>query len=978
MDFNEAENRINIGKCEIVRIYNKIVDDYNYVYNWCITNPLTEKTLDMLTVVGEGLYEVYEKSMKYVVFKTYFEKVENGDMTYNEFDSKIVKPLNKGFTSSIFNAGVNIKTLCEWMAKYANPQLVVFDNNGNQISTCLSTIPAVIPQSEINTDLLKTYAGATHNDNKHKFDHVNDTRLFEICGKIFPHIEGMVKRYVANGSDVKKYGITINLEIHKIDKQFNAWNPHSMYKYILIADKMNLSEEELKVLASLPWAMVIDFNTESQENGLLKSYSDIGKTPIIFSPSATNKFDLSVIDTFWVFPNGRKEEAQYLVCNDNQWRRIARRNFQKLLEEYHEKVDMPIKILVLDKTNAERTGELLLDFFDEYQGTCEKINIDIISLTNNVLHGQEKLKTVNEETVYSYYDVNITDLVSYIKLNIITMEKIDETLCRVPVRKVIRTIDAREYNTFTVLDLNISKREENDYDKIDKMKFYLGETKLSWYGVQHEFPVEWTEYYEVLHNFREPLGAVRSSLKVILHEPGAGGSTFLRMYAYGRSKLQPTIMIEQYSPTQTASEIERFYLACDKAPICICADSSNLSFEQCKELKDAIDALSLVHDFIYVHRRGIQVPSICVIAELRDNTLKNMKEQLYRLMDQIDEKNIRRPKEERKRDIQYIVSSSDKMQDRMPLIMSLYAFEDEYKGTKNYIQNFLKDLSDSQKRELLYAAIIDEYAGEMLKVDFFTERHEKIVLYNKGYYLFNGTNGETVSDKLFVFEETPNGIFSKIKHPQFSHQIIDELLERNNSNNTQFYNKLVDCICNLIDFCSRPETKKSEYMINLLGVLFITKNKEELIEMTGKRFFGVIVDNLREEIENVETRVYLIGRIFEKLTKAYPDNPHFEAHYGRYYGIVVHDSFKGMEHARKAVKIADKEDEVLYHILATRIREHIKFLITQYKQAAEKDKETEILEYADEASKYYEISRKNKSQAGYISDIELCIMVVDF
>ena len=94
------------------------------------------------------------------------------------------------------------------------------------------------------------------------------------------------------------------------------------------------------------------------------------KSPIILTPSATNKYDLSVIDTFWVFPNGRQEEPQYLVLNDNQWRRIARRNFQKLIEEYHEKVDMPLKILVLDKTYAERTGELLLDFFDEYQGQC--------------------------------------------------------------------------------------------------------------------------------------------------------------------------------------------------------------------------------------------------------------------------------------------------------------------------------------------------------------------------------------------------------------------------------------------------------------------------------------------------------------------------------------------------------------------------------------------------------------------------------
>jgi hypothetical protein len=982
MNTQDALNRINLGKCEIVREYNNAVDDYNDVYNYCRDYSLNDECLKKLVGIGESLYEIYEKTMKYVIFKTYYEKTQDGSMAFSDFEQQVVNPLDNGSKSSLFNIRLTIKNLCIWMAQYASPQLYVLDKNGVQIPSLLPAAPVTIPQTEIDTALLQGYAGDAHNNNKHRFDYSADAKLLQICEQIFPHIEGMVTRYVRDDCAIKKYGITIYSSIHEIDKRFNAWNPHSIYKYVLIVDDMKLPQSELKILASLPWAMVIDFDSSSQKSGLLKAYMSCRKSPIILTPSATNRFDLSVIDTFWIFPNGRQEEPQYLVNNDNQWRRIARRNFQKLIEEYHAKVDMPLKILVLDKSYAERTGELLLDFVDEYQGLCERNNIDIVSLTNNVLHGQEKLKTFQNEALYSYFDVKISDLANYIKLNIITLEQISEAEHKVPVRGTIRKIDTSSYSTFTVLDLDIARREENDYEKINKIKFYLGETKISWYGVQHQFPIEWTEYYDVLHTHKEPFGSVKSPLKIILHEPGAGGSTFLRMYAYERSKIQPTIMLEQYSLLQTTAEIERFYLACDKASICICADSSDLSFEQCLELKDAIDALSLSHDFIYVHRLGIQVSlPMCVITELRDDTLKNMKKQLFELMDQIDEYNIKRVKEERKTDIEFIVSSSDRLSDRMPLIMSLYAFEDEYKGTKEYIHNFLKNLNESQKKELLYAAVIDEYAGEMLKVDFFTERHEEKLKYGKKYYLFNGTNGESISEKLFVFEEKMNGIFSKIKHPQFSRQIIDELLERNNSTNTKFYSNLVDCICDLIAFCARPETKNSESMENLLGVLFITKNKDELAEIVGKRYFGIIVDNLREEIENSQTRVYLIGRIFSKLTEMYPNNPHFEAHYGRYYGIIAHDSLRGMEHAYNAIKIAEKDDEILYHILATRIRHHIRTLITEYKQVSEgerKNKETEILKYAEEASKYYELSRKNKSQAGYISDIELCIMLVDF
>ena len=77
----------------------------------------------------------------------------------------------------------------------------------------------------------------------------------------------------------------------------------------------------------------------------------------------------------------------------------------------------------------------------------------------------------------------------------------------------------------------------------------------------------------------------------------------------------------------------------------------------------------------------------------------------------------------------------------------------------------------------------------------------------------------------------------------------------------------------------------------------------------------------------------------------------------------------------------NSNDEILYHILATSIRRYIRALINDYAKADESQKEKiqeQILRLAKDASEYYEISRHNKSYAGYISDIEMCIMIVDF
>lgn len=982
MNLNDIRTRIDMGKQGILCEYNYAVDCYNEVFNYEGQAGLDDECIKKLVGVGERLYEIYEKSMKYVAFKFYSEKVLDGNMSLTDFENNVSKPLDRGNGTSVFGTSVNIKTLSIWMAKYANPQLQVYDS-GNIINSCLPDTPKKISKTEIDTEILRKYAGIAHNDNKHKFYYVANQQLMSICTQIFPYIENIIKRYIATDESlVKRYGIKINSGIHQIDKHFNSWNNHPYYKYVLVVDRTELAEREKEILMSLPWAMVIDFDTHSYRDGMLRAYVNYNKrTPIMLTPSAILTYDFSVIDTCWLFPNGREEEPQYMVQNDFQWRRAAR-SLENLIKQYHAKVGSLLKILVLDKTNAKKTGEMLLDIFDEYQADYQGKKVDIVSLVNDISHEAHKLVTAEGESVYSYYDVDMADLVNYIDLNITSKIQSNSDARKVPVRGNLRDVDVSSYSTFTVLDSGIAMRESKFSDKIDKMKFYLGETKISWYGIQHQFPIEWTEYYGILHNHEEALGKVKSPLKVILHEPGAGGTTFLRMYAYERSKMQPTIILDQYSLTQVADEIFKFYLACGKTPICICADSGELTYDQCQELKDAIDALSLAHDFVYAHRIGIPCETICTITELKSDTLRAMREHLCTIIDTMDDEGIMRSKEQRKYDIEYIANSSDRRYERMPLIMSLYAFDDRYMGTKEYIHNFLVGLNEMQKRQILYAAVIDKYSGMMVDINFFSENHEKVNQYgNQLYYLLEGAEGEQASENLFLFEENCKGIFCKIKHLQFSEKIIDELLP-DRRNKITYYQRLVDCLCDLIAFCARAETHHSEKLTELVSTMFITKSQEVLAETAKKRFFGPVVDTLYNEIEDSVLKVTLLGKIFKKLTEVYPENPHFEAHYGRYYGIIAKEHDKSISHAQKAVNMMEKADEILYHILATSIRQYIKALINgDYKKALPDEKkqiENKILQLGREASNYYELSRENQSYAGYISDIEMCIMMIDF
>lgn len=156
MNFSDAQNRLDKGKCEIIREYNYAVDKYNEVYNFSLQSALDDECIKKLVGIGESLYEVYEKAMKYVVFKYYYEEVLDGRMNFIDFENNIAKPLDTGRCSNVIGGVINIKTLCKWMAHYTNPQQQVWEG-GSLIQSQLLTPPVVIPSTEIieNWELLR-------------------------------------------------------------------------------------------------------------------------------------------------------------------------------------------------------------------------------------------------------------------------------------------------------------------------------------------------------------------------------------------------------------------------------------------------------------------------------------------------------------------------------------------------------------------------------------------------------------------------------------------------------------------------------------------------------------------------------------------------------------------------------------------------------------------------------------------------------
>lgn len=975
----DMEKRIYDGTREIVEFYNSAVEKFEPIYADISSGKpftdLSQKECRELVYIGEILYQTYEKTFKLYCFKIYLEQVKHGSMTQHEFDTKIANVLDKGKgPKSYIDNPVNIHRLANWMAENAVPQLLVHDPLTGFIPSKLSPAPTQLSLTKVDANLIEANAKEGHNNSKHLFDHTPEPKLFNTISKIFPHIENTIKYYCTDNGLKSYCMVSQSGSLPTINNFFEGWRENSGIQFGLIIDSTSeLSEKEQQAIVSLPWNLVIDFDTLSFGNGLYKTFETIGKSSSLITPSATDRYSFEPMDkVYWIFPVGSNHESAYLVQNKQKWRN-SNANLRNILDRYHSKNTNPIRLLVLSTSEADRVADILDDFFDTYQPVDSTDSyIEIISIYNDSAFSHERYLS-NKKNHYQYFNTTKAQFAEYIISAIGINDKANEGYS-VPVENNFININPADYPSLDIIYNGIKKDEARDSNKIDPQKFYSGEVPISWYGVANEFPIEIQDLKYLKKEMQKVSGKTKSKMNIIMHEPGAGGSTLLRILAYKKSEIQPTVLLNQYTPVETVKEIERLYIKCQKYPVCIFADSAVLSYDECKEFKDELDSAGYAHDFFYTHRNMESITDDLIWHRLTEFTKESALEFIEKLKIYIDDVS---DKDRRLTNLNEIVYVKNREAERLPLIMALYAFDEDFKGIKSYISQFINPLSKEQQNLFIYTAILDIYANENISINMFPHlrlyQQEVINTDNNSLWL-------SAAKKLLTIVPNVNGDNIKSKHPLFSKEIICQLIGEEKDGKVTFYRNLTNFLCQFIKFTANPPHQESKSNINLLSNIFITKDQTVIMEADQKQYFGPIIDHILNNCDDRIARNKYVNSILNCLTDNYPQNAHFCAHLGRFYSIILKDYVPSIELADKAIKISESEDPLLYHIAAICIRRYINDLIRQYRvKETEKDQlEKEILKWALKASQYFEKSRKNRKPAGYISDIEMCIRLIDF
>lgn len=879
-----------------------------------------EKAADELNTSGVKLYEVFEWSLKHYLYKRYQELVSPEIFSLSEVRKKKEGLLKHKFFFHGSTIRVTTEYLCNEMLLYADP---VID-------------PASL-------DRIKANRWGVNNGQKHIALNVDPIKYQES----FREIRSIILKYIDPNAPIQ---VQQSPEYGKLQQANGFWKRNPRYDIALVINNIeSLSTEELELLATIPWRIVFDFNEDSIVNGLLKTYESLfGYQPNFFNPvkPSHTSFDSMAESPYWFLLNGRSDLPSTLAKDRRKWRQKYKYELSPALKEYHKVFPKQLRVVVVDG-ECYKVCELLMaidtcyeddyrisflpddtqfeDFCDEYKDYLTKYPMDVKEFVSGLNNFSSLLGLKKEKTGY----------------NIVGKDG-----------KV--SVSLERYSHLTILHDKLASDSDESSGKEDFLK---AKEAISWFGIKNRYAISRSKHFtticsEIVERWRN----YPYSILELRHDPGAGGTTLARQIAYHMSKTYPVVMLKCFEENATGNQIGELYEKV-KSSIVIFVENAIIG-DDVEKLHTQLKANLIPHVIVYVKRIDDRHKlTDNDLSILTDDELSDMKEILYEYMDDNVESKL--------------LSIEKDPTSRIPFLMSLYVFDEEFEGIEPYVSRFLSNIDDYDRNILGDIAVVDIYAESLIPLSFFVVLDDSDEL---------GIFRNNVNDNLVSLD----GEKVKIRHPLIAKELIEQIISRgdNNLSDIQRGERLADFVVEFIKRSKLNNFIDYDSTISILKDLLITRNSEGII----KDDFSPIITKIRGYLKEAagDEKHNAIGRIFKSLEQVYPEEAHFKAHLSRFYTNIELNYERGIETAKEAITLSEGEgitDALLYHIYGVSERKYVErklFALVEENNIDEKVI-AEINEHLEKASEAFRKTRYiNHKSAGFISDIDMCINVIDF
>ena len=883
-----------------------------------------------LRLSGQTLYQAYELGMKYHLHNRLSELIGIESET-----DELVR-IRDGIGQNQYNPqiGINEKVdthhLLDLMNKYANP------------------LPT---DTDIDFEIIMDNARYVYNGVKHNGIEVNLKKYNES----YEEIRKFILIYVDPAAEIQEPTIS---EFLNIRKEFNDWHTDLHNNYCLIVDRMpGLTIEELKIIASLPWSIVFDFDPASERDGLVSAFSNYkGVQPYFFNynkPDST-EFNPMAVLPYWYMLNGIEDLQDTLPKNYMDWFQKHGIHLPNSLQQYHSFFPKGLKILVLGG-EPEKLSQLLMIigaiYGDNYKVIFSAKGVKYEQIVNNSIYRIKGLPMSSEEFV--------SGIMQFATLIGVSQKSEGKMI---PGKDGEVDVIVEDFTHFELLYLGIDDEDGKEAANRKPELFYKGERELSWYGAKNKFAIDRTnETRKLLSRIYSSVQDVPYDRIDLLHDPGAGGTTFARQLAFNLSNTYPVVIMKYYKENYTFRQIESLYRKV-RMSIIIFVESTAVNGDTVNRFGAELQSHGIPNIIIYVKRISRKTSSPDeYLSLLTDNEFSQMIQKLSPFTTSSK--------------ISTLEGLRVNAAERYPFFLSLNVFEDDFKGIDEYVSKFIKNCDKGDKNTLTYIALVDKFADKKIPVSFFAKLDDDDNI---------GIFADSVNNALITIINTKD---IKLRYPRFADAIIEyRITNGKQMENVDKANSLAFIIEQFIRYSHNNNLVSYDSTVELLKNLLILRDPNSMINS----YFSAVITEIKEMLkdERGDNRYNCIGRIFKTLAEEYPNEPHFKAHLSRFYTNLERNYNEGISNAEEALAFSESKgerDPLLYHICGMSHFKYVeKKLIENARDAKRYGLDFEryinsIKEELNRASEMFlQVRNTNNKQAGYISDIEMCISVVDF
>ena len=858
----------------------------------------------------------------------------------------------KEMHDALVKFGIGLGVVSEWTIKYLLYRYDSYNNTDDSTFVnlwerlCKSSLRHQLKQ--IGFSCNKNY-GTDHIAQQNIRDcisnipkHQAQIPYWQNCCSYYVELRRLISNFVVNDkTDTLMSLITGSSEWETLFEAANRFSKTGDYKYILITDRPKCNN--MLDLFRIPWSVILDFDFDSSEmGGLFHAYKHQQAESYSEQYDIGNKVKKCSLALHWVTIS--KYNIDNTKPHDRKLANNVNSKFKNFINSYHEHNPEPaIVVIAMNDAAYERTlNEVLRTISAAYYDESNEFesNARFLLITNSSIPVSPEF---HDDGILSTFNINLNQLIQGAKEEIAIKPIYDGTYtipakpedgngC-VEIEKELY-FNLRQYCEPVYIGI---ENEESDDDLLKPEDYYRGSTGITWKMLASQNVEMKPSIFDECKKRLEEISKKPGSSRIkFYYKRGMGGTTCLKKLAFEMHTKYPVIIVHSYTSESTADEIEKLYNLC-KMTILIFVDSNYLYYEEMeklyKELKSKTFGFVMIHLLSTTghHQNNTVFPILTKFTpDDYDNLIDRLKTHID-LKSEIGKKCFE--------NLEHSLPRDCIKGELTPFLMNMYAFENNFMGIDDYVNNTLRYPSltgDDRSTQIanlnasLFVIALTGWAGFSVEEQYFSD------LYGLDYTR-KLKRQESPLSPLIAYENGNKSGFFKIRHYQFSEHILKIF---SGSGTSISFIALTQRIIQFIKDTRGDESRlKKESLVRLLIRLFINRDWDISDDSTTKNIrnqqvYSAVISKLIAEHNrnqsstndkyNPETDSII--RIYQTLTKCYPDEVHFHAHLARYYFYTAGDYVNGIKSIDTAIEKAENSPSALalaYHIKGMGYRSEI-------------------------------------------------------